>query len=582
MDNFYKLKYSTNDLLKRIQTPLKLFKNKRQISKKFNCSDVFPTDPVPEELKNNQITILCNHYLNALKYYKVLELISEKPEKLRGRYQDQILNLCNVNRELSFIKIYDELIDHGINNNFLRFNTVKFYNSDLFNIFYKADEFLSDYLTKENWTLSNNNLRHCVCTGFIFRKNDVVQLNQSREYNLNNYKGLYHFRNYKLETLDYIHTDFLNQNNEGSRYYINYDYDLQSVYSVVYDSDLKYAQFDYDLNYDENVIKLKSANGHLRSFSFPVHNYLPKAMLPHEKKTEKDNLYFGIELEVGYQRSVNNRRKLHMEIEQNYLKGLAICKRDGSVSNGFEINTTPMTFDFIKTTDVFFNFFNKTKNYLRSYNMRSTGIHIHVSRKPLSTLQIGKMLEFTNSKNNLNYITELSGRTGNSFCELNNFLKTTDIHLKEYGTEGRNMENRDYTALDKMNDKYQAVNLQHSETVEFRIFKGNTKPQTISRYIEFVHGLVMFSKNGSNKNLSYKDFIKFISINKNTYPFLNEFNQKFLGNLKKDQLILKEEFTYSPRIIKQNRGKIIEIKKPRVFTEHFKKKKPRKIIKRSK
>jgi len=90
----------------------------------------------------------------------------------------------------------------------------------------------------------------------------------------------------------------------------------------------------------------------------------------------------------------------------------------------------------------------------------------------------------------------------------------------------------------------------------------------------------MFSKNISNQKLSYKDFIKYIGLNKNTYPFLNEFNEKFIGNLKKDELILKEEFTYSPRIIKQNRGKVIEIKKPRVFTEHFKKKKPRKIIKR--
>ena len=63
MDNFFKIKYSTDDLLKRIQTPLKLFKNKKQVSKKFNCSDVFPTDPVPKEflvpnaIKNNHIIL---------------------------------------------------------------------------------------------------------------------------------------------------------------------------------------------------------------------------------------------------------------------------------------------------------------------------------------------------------------------------------------------------------------------------------------------------------------------------------------------------------------------------------------------
>jgi len=87
----------------------------------------------------------------------------------------------------------------------------------------------------------------------------------------------------------------------------------------------------------------------------------------------------------------------------------------------------------------------------------------------------------------------------------------------------------------------------------------------------------MFSKNISNQNLSYKDFIKYVGLNKNTYPFLNEFNEKFIGN---EKTKLKEEYTYAPRIIKQNRGKEIKIEKPRIFTESFKKKKPRKIIKR--
>lgn len=102
MDKFFTVKYSTDDLLKRIQTPLKLFKNKKQVSKKFDFSDVFPTDPTIEDYKNQKMTVLCNHYLNALKYYKILELISEDTSSLSGRYHDHILNLCNIKKELSF------------------------------------------------------------------------------------------------------------------------------------------------------------------------------------------------------------------------------------------------------------------------------------------------------------------------------------------------------------------------------------------------------------------------------------------------------------------------------------------------
>ena len=129
MDRFFSVKYSTDYLLKNIQTPLKLFKNKKQVSKKFDFSDVFPTNKIIDEYTDQKITVLCNHYLNALKYYKILELISEDTSNLSGRYYDHILNLCNVKKELSFFKIYDELIGRN-HNTFLRFNTVKFYNSN--------------------------------------------------------------------------------------------------------------------------------------------------------------------------------------------------------------------------------------------------------------------------------------------------------------------------------------------------------------------------------------------------------------------------------------------------------------------
>jgi len=57
--------------------------------------------------------------------------------------------------------------------------------------------------------------------------------------------------------------------------------------------------------------------------------------LPHEKKTEIDNLYFGIELEVGYQRSVSNRRKLHQDIEEKFLKVIQNLKLFQDISSLF-------------------------------------------------------------------------------------------------------------------------------------------------------------------------------------------------------------------------------------------------------
>ena len=59
-----------------------------------------------------------------------------------------------------------------------------------------------------------------------------------------------------------------------------------------------------------------------------------------------------------------------------------------------------MTFDYIKATDLFFKFFEKTKHFLRSFNVADTGIHIHINRKSLSLSDIGKIIQFINSSSN--------------------------------------------------------------------------------------------------------------------------------------------------------------------------------------
>ena len=566
-------KYSTDELLKHILTPLKLFKNKRQVSKTFKFSDVFPTDHAIDQDK--KIVVLVEHYLNALRFYKLLETLKNNNISLEF-YRDDILELVEIEKKknyISFYKIYNHLISQGRLFSFFRVqNTMKFNQYNFKDSFVSVDKWFSNFFNTEKWKLSNNNLRACVITGLIFRKNDTVQLNASREYNKNNFKGLYHFRNYKLTDQDFINHRFIDYGNNYSE--IVWNEDNENPYNCFYDSEKNFALFNYDKDINTTVVNLKSAKNKLRCYSFPIHHHLPYAMLPNEKKTEQDNLYFGLELEVGY-KSACPRNKIHQLIEETFLKGIAICKTDGSVNNGFEINTVPMTFNYIKTSNIFFDFFDKTKNFLRSYSMENTGVHIHVSRKPLSNMQVGKMLEFTNSRVNREYIIDLSGRNPNSYCEINEVLKVKHIQLNNYGRNGRILNDKENIALDKMRDKYQAVNLQHDETVEFRIFKGNTKPQAISRYIEFVHALVMFSKDTSPNDLICGSFIKFVDRNKITYPFLNEFNNKFLGNQK---ITLKETFTYQPRILKQLRIKEINLPTVKVFNQEFKKQRTRKII----
>ena len=122
MVNYYTT--TTSELEKLILSPLRLFKNKKQLSKKFKFEDVFPSDIKPKDFNENagQIAIdnLLNpiieihHYLNALKIYKTYELMIDKDLPI----QQNEFNLFSIKQKrthknlLSFKKIYYHIILH--------------------------------------------------------------------------------------------------------------------------------------------------------------------------------------------------------------------------------------------------------------------------------------------------------------------------------------------------------------------------------------------------------------------------------------------------------------------------------------
>ena len=99
-----------------------------------------------------------------------------------------------------------------------------------------------------------------------------------------------------------------------------------------------YVQYeDYD---DEEEDCGQDYNG-VYDYCHRVEDDLGFQRLPHEKHS-KDTLYYGIELEV--ERRKNCPTDIAYHIQDNVLSGFAQCKSDGSLENGFEITTCPMTY----------------------------------------------------------------------------------------------------------------------------------------------------------------------------------------------------------------------------------------------
>jgi hypothetical protein len=130
---------------------------------------------------------------------------------------------------------------------------------------------------------------------------------------------------------------------------------------------------------------------------------------------------------------------------------------------------------------------------LLSHKTSTCGLHVHVTREGLSKMQLSKMITFVNSPDNQDLIEAVARRYAASYSR---------IEKKKLGSAYRSQ-----------NSRYEAINLEPRNTVEFRIFKGSLKYESIVSAIEFVNALVNYchDQSGYGFDLTSKSFISYLS-----------------------------------------------------------------------
>ncbi len=219
--------------------------------------------------------------------------------------------------------------------------------------------------------------------------------------------------------------------------------------------------------------------------------------------------FMGVELEVELEDGKREiRGKKAQEVVDLFPDDYVILKEDGSINCGFEIVTQPSTLEeHIKMWNPFFD---KLPSNLKSFNTPNCGLHVHCSRNPLSLLTIAKIVVFTNSPENQEFIEKIAGRGSCRYCA---------IKQKTYKGIADGVKF-------KRNERYEAVNLCNKDTIEFRIFKGTLKRESLFKAIEFCDSLVKFclpANNSINYCRSRDNYINYVSINKKMYPHLHAF-----------------------------------------------------------
>ena len=265
------------------------------------------------------------------------------------------------------------------------------------------------------------------------------------------------------------------------------DGDIRHIDDVYYwESDCEYhdsPEYDDDDNEEEEGAEL------INRYSYkPTPKFFT---LPYD---DKNTPFLGIELEI--ERRNSNSIK-HGELAQQITNEHWYFKTDGSLTDGFEIVTHPLTFNYLNHAKE--SIINSLKlisdNGYNSYNANTCGMHIHITKKAFTTWQLYRFLKFF--VENKEFIIGISQRKSDKLQKWANIEDNTNSELiykakKKDGNSAR----------------YVAVNLQNYATIEVRIFRGTLNPQSFYKNIEFVYSLFMYTKDNNEITLEgYKTYI---------------------------------------------------------------------------
>ncbi len=191
------------------------------------------------------------------------------------------------------------------------------------------------------------------------------------------------------------------------------------------------------------------------------------------------SLYLGVELEIDDAGESNSAARQLLALANDGGKRI-YCKHDGSLSDGFEIVTHPMTLDYHLSEMPWGPVLCRAieLGYL-SHQTSTCGLHVHVSRNTFGETEaaqdavIGRILYFV--ERHWNELLAFSRRTQHQL----------DRWAARYGYRDRPCEML-AQAKKGCGNRYTCVNLGNADTIEFRIFRGTLKLNTLLATLQLV------------------------------------------------------------------------------------------------
>lgn len=227
-----------------------------------------------------------------------------------------------------------------------------------------------------------------------------------------------------------------------------------------------------------------------------------------------DTPFLGIELETdsGSERGDYCDELAAIIAEGCCFDGHYWMTEDGSLTNGVEITSHPMTLGFHEVMLPVYREINETaKRYgYVSHDSGNCGLHIHVNRSFFGdTVEAQEAAGYKMMRALQRFerqFTEFSRRTSNNWCH---YGYGEDFEpVKKAGKVQYTMADfkRKAKRACECRAHSQALNFQHMNTFEFRIFRGTLKVETLFASMGLVNGLCHVAKNRGSLHFETVDW----------------------------------------------------------------------------
>lgn len=207
---------------------------------------------------------------------------------------------------------------------------------------------------------------------------------------------------------------------------------------------------------------------------------------------------FGMELEIQVRDGNTNAAagRMHEALNPNGNVGeYCYFERDGSIGEGFEIVTQPAGLDIHRSKMATVLNSPDIKRGMRSHEGGSCGLHIHVGRQYVTQAQIYRIQAFLNDVRNEGIVRKIARRYGTNYARV-------DPRLSKLSPEGKHT-----------GERYEALNVTNRDTIEFRIFRGSLRYESVMAALEFVNSLLDFCMPGQTSIMDFNaiGFRKFLA-----------------------------------------------------------------------